>query len=935
MHKAKHLNLTSLKTIHLLIIVGAFVIVGILFTHVSSAQTPNGQQVRRELQWEGITRSYYIYVPTSYDAQASYPLVLVLHGSGGNAVRQANTTQYAQKAEAENFIVVHANGHPANVSPAQQLPDGNHEWNARTLPPPDDTGFLNKVIDEVEATHNIDKNRVYMSGFSNGASMTNRMSCEFTSRFAAMAPVSGNWAFGANGSSGIADFACTPTRPIPTIYFRGTAEASIPTRDNEDVEFEQFWSNHNGCDASPVVDTMHVNGETITRERYMNCTGGNDVTIMNVEGNSHRWHASATDETWNFLKQFSLNTASPPTITPTPTPIPTPTSTPYPTPTPTACTYDFSSVTTMIEDRVRSQPLQGASLLIIKDGRVIYEQAFGGYTLDTRVPIASATKWVSASVIMSLIDDGTLHLDDKVSQFIPSFTGDKENITIRQLLSHTSGLPGGDLGCLGDANTSLAQCAEQIAQAPLIAAPGTAFAYGGNSFQVAGRIAEVATGKFWDDLFQGRLRNLLGMTSTDYGFTATATDYVRMTNPRIAGGIRSTLRDYGNFVLMHSNKGVFNNLQVLSEGVIREGQIDQTLGAPTINSPSPIAKSYGLGQFRDILDAQGEAIQLSSQGAFGFSPWIDTQRGLACVFLVQNQFRNVSSFVTQLQGEVRNTVDAATCAPAPTTNQIDDSSYFVRQHYLDFLNREPDAPGLAFWTSEIMVCGTDAVCIDRKRTNTSGAFFLSEEFQATGYYVYRIYMGSLGRVPHYAEFVPDASRVAAGIVVDNRLSPDVINRNKAEFAKEFVGRAEFLSIYNALTEEAFVDLLFQTTGVARTDAERQALVDELRSGAGTLTERRAAVLGKVVDGIRATPPANGGVDVDKVFETSYGRGFYDAHFNRAFVLMQYFGYLRHDPDQEGYNFWLSKLNRFGNFHDAEMVKAFVVSDEYRSRFGQP
>lgn len=268
-------------------------------------------------------------------------------------------------------------------------------------------------------------------------------------------------------------------------------------------------------------------------------------------------------------------------------------------------------------------------------------------------------------------------------------------------------------------------------------------------------------------------------------------------------------------------------------------------------------------------------------------------------------------------------------------NPLDTSQQFVLEHYRDFLSREPDAPGLDFWTREITVCGTDAACIDRKRVNTSGAFFLSEEFQVTGYYVYRVYRGSLGRVPYYSEFTPDVGKMAAGIVVENRLSPEAINRNKREFAREFVERPEFLAIYGALSEEQYVDRLFQTTGVPPNAGERQSLIDELRGSGGTLVERRASVLWKVIDGIRSVAPTNGGVGVEQIFETLYGKKFYDLHFNRAFVLMQYFGYLKRDPDQEGYDFWLGKLNRFGNFHDAEMVRSFILAAEYRSRFGQP
>lgn len=284
----------------------------------------------------------------------------------------------------------------------------------------------------------------------------------------------------------------------------------------------------------------------------------------------------------------------------------------------------------------------------------------------------------------------------------------------------------------------------------------------------------------------------------------------------------------------------------------------------------------------------------------------------------------------------RNTVQRATFTVGnPAANSIDNASTFARQHYLDFLSREPDSAGLNFWANQIADCGSNAQCVDLRRVNTSGSFFLSQEFQATGYYVYRVFKGALGRAPYYAEFLPDVAQVSQNIVVNSRLSPDAINNNKASFAHAFVQRAEFLQIYNSMTNAQVVDRLFQTTGIAPTTDERNALIAELDGGSGDLANRRARVLARIIDGIRATAPANGGVGVDQVFETRYGRAFYDAEYNRAFVQMQYFGYLRRDADQAGFDFWLAKLNRFGNYLDAEMVRSFILAAEYRARFGQP
>jgi hypothetical protein len=130
-----------------------------------------------------------------------------------------------------------------------------------------------------------------------------------------------------------------------------------------------------------------------------------------------------------------------------------------------------------------------------------------------------------------------------------------------------------------------------------------------------------------------------------------------------------------------------------------------------------------------------------------------------------------------------------------------------------------------------------------------------------------------------------------------------------------------------LNNQQFVDKLFLTTGVNASAADRAALVNGLN--ASPATETRASVLQKVVDGIVVISEGN------RQFTTSYGQAFYNAEFNRAFVQMEYFGYLRRDPDQAGYTHWLDKLNQYGDFLSAEMVLSFILSPEYRGRFGQP
>ena len=261
------------------------------------------------------------------------------------------------------------------------------------------------------------------------------------------------------------------------------------------------------------------------------------------------------------------------------------------------------------------------------------------------------------------------------------------------------------------------------------------------------------------------------------------------------------------------------------------------------------------------------------------------------------------------------TSSAAESLQAPS-NPIDDTQTFVMQHYRDFLNREADPAGLQFWTNNIESCGQDLACRETKRIDTSAAYFLSIEFQETGYLVHRFYRVSFGRRPLFSEFLADTQAIGNGVVVNSPGWEQLLESNIASFAAAWVSRPEFMSIYNGLDDAHYVDTLLANTGVSFTETDRDALVDVLNTHALT----RVQVLNIIVT----------------------NEAFGDAEYNAAFVEMQYFGYLRRNPQDapdnnlDGYNFWLNKLNEFGgDFRRAEMVKAFLVSGEYRQRFDPP
>lgn len=267
-------------------------------------------------------------------------------------------------------------------------------------------------------------------------------------------------------------------------------------------------------------------------------------------------------------------------------------------------------------------------------------------------------------------------------------------------------------------------------------------------------------------------------------------------------------------------------------------------------------------------------------------------------------------------------IDNDSSAGAP--NPIDAANFFVLQHYVDFLNREADPSGLAFWTNEITSCGSNTQCVEIKRINVSAAFFLSIEFQETGYLVYRLYKSGLGNLPgapvpvSFLEFLRDTQRIGKGVQVGTPGWEAILEANKQAYALGFVQRTDFLAAFPiSMTADQFVSKLDTNAGNVLSPTEKANLVALLGATPSDPT-KRSQVLRMVAE------------DND----------LFNGEFNKAFVLMQYFGYLRRSPNDapdtnfDGFNFWLGKLNSFGgNFINAEMVKSFLLSTEYRNRFG--
>ena len=367
-------------------------------------------------------------------------------------------------------------------------------------------------------------------------------------------------------------------------------------------------------------------------------------------------------------------------------------------------------------------------------------------------------------------------------------------------------------------------------------------------------------------------------------------------------------------------------------------------------------------------------------------------------------------------------------------NPIDAADFFVHQHYIDFLNREPDPSGYQFWINEITSCGANAACIEVKRINVSAAFFLSIEFNETGLLAYLTNKAAFGNMgpPNapvpltFNQFMNDAQALQKNYVVGAPGAEAQLEANKQAYFDEFVTRPQFLSKYGNLSNAAYVDTLLATAGISTSTGElylakltgaqvvpgtaspATGLVVLRKSQSNTLntavslsfnglsSAESAAHFHSPADANANAPafvtlPTGQVVNfpitltVAQANDLGGGRMYVDVHtanfpngeiraqlpkglfvrdmivqaldngiitraqalrliaesellkkneFNRAFVALEYFGYLRRDPDAPGYNFWLTKLNQFnGDYINAEMVKAFISSPEYRQRFG--
>lgn len=392
---------------------------------------------------------------------------------------------------------------------------------------------------------------------------------------------------------------------------------------------------------------------------------------------------------------------------------------------------------------------------------------------------------------------------------------------------------------------------------------------------------------------------------------------------------RITLTPLGVENLAYDSNGDGTFETSIAPTVSVSGAAAQDGDAPTVNITSQSQGNNALVTISSLDAGSGVKATYYSLDGTNFQPYagpftVNPYQGPVVYAFADDNVANRSGVVTYY--------------PSLTPNQLDNARFLVYQSYYDFLGREPDTDGLNFWTNQITSCGSEIQCIEVRRINVSASFFLSIEFQQTGYLVERFYKVAYGNangnstfggahtlpvpIVRFDEFLRDSQRIGRGVIV---LAPgweQLLESNKQAYANEFVQTSRFVNAFpTTMTPAEFVDKLNTNAGNVLSSNERTTAINLFGGAANSSnTTARAQAVRQVAE------------DTD----------LYNAEYTRAFVLSEYYGYLRRNPndapestlDYTGYDFWLTKLNQFnGNYIQAEMVKAFLSSIEYRQRFG--
>jgi len=300
---------------------------------------------------------------------------------------------------------------------------------------------------------------------------------------------------------------------------------------------------------------------------------------------------------------------------------------------------DFAAVDATLRQAHTAAGADFAMGLVVRDreDRLVYASNLGGFDPSRRLPVASASKIVAATVMMVLVDRGLMTLDSTTGQVL-GWQGDKGRITLRQLLAQVSGLKP-NVPCLNDVRTTLAACVDTLSDdaKALQHPPGSFFDYGGSHFQVAARMAEVAAGKPWAELFNEILGRPLGLAAETNFTTSPWLGPARAgtANPRAGGGLAASLDDFMKLLSVPFHQGVVGGRRyaraALFEEMGSEPNPEAAIGASPLARATGMPFRYGLGTWLECVPAQRPCPVQSSPGAFGWTPWFDRGSGYYAV----------------------------------------------------------------------------------------------------------------------------------------------------------------------------------------------------------------------------------------------------------------------------------------------------------------
>ena len=266
------------------------------------------EQIKRcRFTWDNITRTYYIKIPTQANENNSLPLLISMHGYGGNALSHINYTNFKNIADREGFYLIYPQG--ANLP---SYLGGSTHWNVGGFTSKstiDDLGFINQIIENVSLNYNLNQNRIYATGMSNGGYMSYALACNMSDKIAAIASVTGSMTNDTYNE-------CATTRPVPVLQIHGLRDVIVPYIGNEGSksisDVMEFWAQNNSCDTEPLRAVADYEDFAVYYDYYQNCLNKADVELILSSKMGHTWPwvnnegFSASEDIWRFVSQFNL-----------------------------------------------------------------------------------------------------------------------------------------------------------------------------------------------------------------------------------------------------------------------------------------------------------------------------------------------------------------------------------------------------------------------------------------------------------------------------------------------------------------------------------------------------------------------------------------------------------------------------------------------------